>query len=164
MPVPAKKGGRGGTIALVAATFVAVAGMAFAGGRLSAPTAAAGNGQNGPFNRFGPGASFAPGASFVPGGGPGGGGRLTLGGTTLRGEVTAITTDSITVELDDGTSLTIPLNSATTYHQAAAADAGSVSVGDKVAVEPGAPSISANASPGTGIQFGPAVDVTVTAN
>jgi hypothetical protein len=167
MPVPVqKKSSRGGTIALVVAGFVAIAGLAFAAGRFTAPPAAAAGGPG--TVRF-PDGSFPPGASFGPGGGIfGGRGVLAGNGLTLRGEVTAISSDSITVKLDDGTSVDVPLNGSTTFHQSTSASATDVRVGDKVAVQAGAPAFNGSspapqASPGVngGFRLGPATDVTV---
>ena len=176
MPVAAtKKSSRSGTIALLVAGFIAAAGLAFAAGRLTAPAAAAGttNGPTGGF-RFGPGRSLAPGQTF-PAGAQFGGGRAFGDGLTVRGEVTAIATDSITIKLDDGTSLQIPLNGSTTFHQATSSSGEDVAVGDKVAVQAGTPTITDGgpasapaASPGSGgfgqFQLGPATDVTVIQN
>jgi hypothetical protein len=174
MPVPVtRRSGRGGTIALFVAGLVAAAGLAFAVGRLTAP-AAASSGQPVGGVSFGPGRSLAPGETFAPGGGQLGGGRALAGGLTVRGEVTAVATDSITVKLDDGTTVQIPLNSSTTYHQATSGAASDISVGDKVAVQANAPTFTSGgpgstpaASPGAAdgrLQLGPAVDVTVVKN
>ena len=170
MPVPAtKKSSRGGTIALLVAGFIAAAGLAFAAGRLTAPAAASSNQPLGGV-RFGPGRSRAPGETFSAGNF--GGGRAFGGGVTIRGEVTAIHTDSITLKLDDGTLVQIPLSDSTTFHQATSSAAEDVAVGDKVAVQAGAPSFtdlgpgaSPQVSPGAGrFELGPATDVTVVQN
>lgn len=176
MPVAVtKKSSRGGTIALLVAAFIAAAGLAFAAGRLTAPAAAA-SGISGPTGGFGfgPGRSLAPGQTF-PTGGQFGGGRAFAGGLTVRGEVTSIASDSITVKMDDGTTLQIPLNSSTTYHQATSSTSSAVAVGDEVAVQAG-PATSTSggagatpaASPGAGglgqFQLSPATDVTVVQN
>lgn len=145
---------------LVIAALVAVGGIAFAGGRLTAP-ASASTGRNGFPNGF-PGGF--PTGSFNPGGG--GLVNRGLGGTTLRGEVTAVSSDSITIKLEDGSSVTVPLNAQTTYHQATSGSATDVTVGSQVAVEPGqiafqpGASFLPGASPGN-FNFGPAQDVTV---
>ena len=92
-----------------------------------------------------------------------------LGGGTLSGEVTALTGDSITIKLDDGSSVTVPLTAATTYHSSIPASSSDVSVGSTVAVQPGAidaqpgASFDPQAGPG-GLNFGPASDVTVVAD
>ena len=175
---PAKKQNRSGTVLLAVAGLVAVAGVAFAGGRLTAPPAAAADGAtrtgNFPFG------SFTPGGGFRGGGGnfPGGGGALGLARSIdVRGQVTAVTTDSITIKTDAGTDVTLPINSATTYHSATAATSSSVTVGSTVVIEPGTgtaapgqsfapgaiPSGAPGASPGQfgGFNLGPATDVTV---
>jgi len=178
---PVKRQGRSGSVLLAVAGLVAVAGIAFAAGRLTAPAAAAGStGTNGG-GRFGgfPGGSFAPGGfpggSFAPGGfrggGPGAGNFAGgLGGIQLKGQVTAVSETSITVKLEGGTDVTVPLDSGTTYHQATAGSASNVIVGSKVTVQPGtanfqpgaSPNPQASGAPGFGqITFGPATDVTV---
>lgn len=171
---PVKRNGRSGTMLLAAAGVVAVAGLAFAAGRLTAPAAAAGGTGGNGGGRFGgfPGASFEPGQGFRNGtGGPGGivlnGGR---GSIDLRGQVTAVTDTSITIKLDNGSEVTVPLDSSTTYHQATEATASAVTVGSTVDVQPGAANFTPGASPNPaasgapglgGVTFGPATDVTV---
>jgi len=178
---PVKRQGRSGSVLLAVAGLVAVAGIAFAAGRLTAPAAAAGStGTNGG-GRFGgfPGGSFAPGGfpggSFAPGGFRGGGtgaGNFAggLGGIQLKGQVTAVSQTSITIKLENGTDVTVPLDTSTTYHQATAGSASDVTVGSTVTVQPGtagfgpgaSPNPQASGAPGFGqITFGPATDVTV---
>jgi hypothetical protein len=173
---PVKKQNRSGSILLAAAGVVAIAGIAFAAGRLTAPAAAAaGNGSTGG-GRFGgfPGASFVPGQGFPGRGGPNGQagafGALTGGGISLQGQVTAVSSTSITVKLANGSDVTVPLDSSTTYHQANAATSSAVTVGTTVDVAPGAANFTPGASqnpaasgaPGFGgLSFGPATDVTV---
>lgn len=171
---PPKKQNRSGTVLLAVAGLVAVAGVAFAGGRLTAPPAAAADGgtRTGNF----PFGSFAPGGGFR-GGVPGGGGAAGLARSIdVRGQVTAVTADSITIKTDTGTDVTLPINSSTTYHSATAATSSSVTVGSTVVIEPGTgsaagqsfapgaiPSVAPGASPGQfgGFNLGPATDVTV---
>ena len=169
---PVKRQGRSGSVLLAVAGLVAVAGIAFAGGRLTAPAAAAAGstGTNGG-GRFGgfPGGSFAPGG--FRGGGPGAGNFAGgLGGIQLRGQVTAMSATSITIKLENGTDVTVPLDSGTTYHQATAGSASNVIVGSTVTVQPGtanfqpgaSPNPQASGAPGFGqVNFGPATDVTV---
>ena len=154
VPPPKRKTGGSLTWLLVIAALVAVGGIAFAGGRLTAPASATGNG-NGLPNGF-PNASFQPGGGLVNRG---------LGGTTLRGEVTAISADSITIRLDNGSSVTVPLDAQTKYHQSTAGSATDVIVGSQVAVEPDQIEFQPGASPSpgssAGLSFGPATDVTV---
>jgi hypothetical protein len=159
---PARKSSRAGSVALLAAAFVAVAGLAFAGGRLTAPAAAAaGFGGRFPFP------SGAPGGGRQFPGGPGGFGALG-GSLTVQGTVTAVSSDSITLQLSNGSLVTVPLDSQTTYHQATAGSASAVTVGSKAVIEPGSIDRTAGSSPAPdsspgGFQFGPAVDVTVVA-
>ena len=168
---PVKRQGRSGSVLLAVAGLVAVAGIAFAAGRLTAPAAAAGStGTNGG-GRFGgfPGGSFAPGG--FRGGGTGAGNFAGgLGGIQLKGQVTAVSQTSITIKLENGTDVTVPLDTSTTYHQATAGSASDVTVGSTVTVQPGtagfgpgaSPGPQASGAPGFGqITFGPATDVTV---
>jgi hypothetical protein len=159
---PARSRNRAGSVALVVAALVAVGGLAFAGGRLTAPASAAtpggGNGFRGgnfPFASFG---ANGPGGAFR------GGAQLRT--VSLRGQVTAVSSNSLTLTLDTGTSVTVPLDSQTTYHDAVAGAVSDVAVGSTVVIEPGTTSFQPGASfnPGDtagGLNFGPAVDVTV---
>ena len=169
---PVKKSNRSGTVLLAVAGLVAIAGVAFAAGRLTAPPAAAAN--NGVTRTGGfPFGSFAPGGGFRGGGGsgnfPGGGANLARS-IDVRGQVTAVTPTSITIQTDAGTQVTLPIDSSTTYHTATPATSSSVSVGSTVDVQPGAasftpgssPNPEASGAPGFGqVNFGPATDVTV---
>ena len=152
---PVKRQGRSGSLLLAVAGVVAVFGIAFAAGRLTAPAAAAaggtgGNGSGG-FGNF-PGGSFSPGGGF-PGrgnvGGPGGFGALRA--IDLQGQVTAVTPTSITIHVDNGTGtatdVTIPLDSQTTYHQATSGSVSDVTVCSTVTVQPGAANFAPGASP-----------------
>jgi hypothetical protein len=127
VPVPRRKrAGRLLDLALAGAAVLAIAGVAFAVGRTTAPaTTAPAAFQQGTFVR--PNGSFAPGA-----GGPGGfalGGRLAVDGT-----VTAVTADSVTVKTANGQEVTVTLNGSTAYHQATSATASDVAVGSTVTV------------------------------
>jgi hypothetical protein len=172
---PTKQSSRGGTILMGLAAAIAVGGIAFAAGRLTAPATAStgtfGN-RGGQFVTSGQGPGDAQGQ-----GGQGFQGRLDgaggFGGSlTVRGTVSAVTADSITVKLASGNEITIPLDGSTAYHTTAPATSAAVTVGSTVAVTPGARTVSPNASfapnasPGPGgfgaISFGAATDVTVT--
>ncbi len=163
---PKSPGSRSTSLLLLLAGAIAVGGLAFAGGRLTAPAAATSsrtaNGQ-----RFtGTGQGFTGTGQAFPG-------RDGFGGISLTGTVDAVSADSITLKLASGTSITIPLDAKTAYHKAAAAAAGDVTVGSQVRVTPGArtanPDASfvpnASAAPGaggiSGIGFGAATDVTL---
>ena len=153
-PVPPRR--RGGGALLVGASLVAVAGLAFAVGRFTAPAAA----TTLPVGGF-PTGSFAP-------GGPGGtivGGGLG-GGIMLRGEVTAITSDSITIKLANGSEVVVPIDGDTDYRTSTPGSQTDVTVGSTVAVQPGAVSRQPGASltPGggpAGLDFRPAEEITV---
>ena len=110
------------------ALVVAVGGVAFAAGRATAPTTAATNrngfGGNGQF--FGPDASGAPGRDGFAG--PG-------GAISLSGTVTAVSADSITLQLASGQTITIPTTAQTTYHSQTAASASDVTSGSSVIVQ-----------------------------
>jgi preprotein translocase subunit YajC len=132
---------------------VAVGGVAFAAGRVTAsPGSAAGNR---PGQIVLPGGSFSPDSSFRPGQGVVAGGA----GLTLEGTVTAVDEDSITLELESGDSVEVSIDGETNYHERTEADAADVSPGSEVLIELDGPvtrSGEGNSS------FGSATDVTVT--
>jgi hypothetical protein len=153
-----------GSVLLAVAALIAVGGVTFAVGRLTAPAAA---------TTRGPGTGAGNGA--FPGGQGGGrqgglGGLFGAGGLTVRGTVTATTTSGITIRLANGTTITIPTDGSTTYHRQAAASSGDVATGTEVVVElavgqggQGAAGQGPNASPSPGAspRHGPARDVTL---
>jgi hypothetical protein len=125
-----RKGGGGGrlvNVLLAVALVVAVGGVTFAAGRATAPatTAAARTG-------FGGNGQGAPNASGAPGGGFGGGGA---GGVSIQGTVTALSADSVTLQLPSGQSITVAIGAQTTYHQRQAATAADVTTGSTVIVQ-----------------------------
>jgi hypothetical protein len=144
-------------VALGLALAVALGGVAFAAGRMTAPAAAAA--LNGTGNgRFGNGGYFPGGGNggAFPGGGQGTRG-FGAGGLSVGGTVTAMTADSITITTATGQSVTIATNGTTTYHQQSTAAASDVKTGGKVIVQLGAR--TPQASPST---TGPtANDITV---
>ena len=138
------------TIALLlAAAFIAVGGIGFAVGHVTAgsgtaaPSGIAGGrggfGANGGFGRNIP--SLAPGQTFDIGQFGGGantrGGFGGLGGVSggVTGTVQAVTPTSITIQEANGTSVTIDISGTTTYHSAAAASATDVKIGTSVTVQ-----------------------------
>jgi hypothetical protein len=146
-PKPSRSGGHAGagTLILAVGLFVAVGGVAFAVGRVTAPATSAavggrtfGNGANGGQVFTGdialPNGSFAPGASFVPGAD----GFRAFGGALggLSGTVTALTADTLTLQVGgaSGRTIEIPLSSSTTYHTERPATAADVTVGAEVTV------------------------------
>jgi len=163
---PARGSSRGTSLLFVLAGAIAVGGIAFAAGRLTAPTATAagfrGSGQL-------PGIGQVPRNGQIPADGQGFPGRGAFGGITIQGTVTEVTAEGITIALASGTTVTIPVDAATTYRAASPATSAAVTVGSEVSVTPGArvadPSASfdPNAAPGErgGMSFGAASTVTV---
>lgn len=156
-------------VALGAAVLVAVAGVAFAVGRVSAPATAAGAGLGGNGGNGGNGQGRGGFNGYFPGGFQGGGqgggqGRNFLGGggVTVEGTVEAVSPTTLTLKTAAGQTVQIALDGSTTYHEQAAATSSDVATGGKVLVRlnvgrfgPGGPSAS-------GSPTGPtASDVTV---
>lgn len=135
------------------ALVVAVGGVAFAVGRMTAPqTAAFPNGGPGGGNfPGGPGASFAPGASF--GGGPGGG-LFGAGGVTLEGTVESVSGETLTIRTADGQTVEVTLPEGITYHSQSSASSDDVASGSTVLVR-------VDVQPGQGTNQFTASDVTI---
>jgi hypothetical protein len=138
-PIKPKKQDRTTMALLFVAAFVAVGGIGFALGHLTAPVATAAANPTGGRGGFGGRAipSLAPGQTFAPGQfGAGLGGRglgAVAGG--VSGTVQSVSGSSITVQLANGTSETIDLSGMTTYHSAAAANSTDVKVGTSVTIQ-----------------------------
>jgi hypothetical protein len=163
-------------VALAVAVLVATAGVAFALGRTTAPASASTAGRfNGGVGAFGPNASFAPGGNDGArgeGGFAGRGGFGALGGgLSVKGTVESVSADSITIRTQGGQSITIGLDSSTTYHQQSAASASDVQAGKTVILDVSGgfrPGINGNGNNnnngGTsngGFSLGTASDVTI---
>jgi hypothetical protein len=134
---PAKQD-RATMLLLLVAAFVAVGGVGFAVGHLTAPTAAAANAVSS-FGRggFGRGAfaSLAPGQTLNPGQfGAGRGGLAGISGG-ISGTVQSVDGSTITIQEANGTSVTIDLSGSTTYHGETSASSGDVKVGSSVTVQ-----------------------------
>jgi hypothetical protein len=125
-------------ILLLIAGMVAIGGVAFAAGRLTASPAAAAAASN----RLGGGfarASLAPGETFNAGafgGGLGRGGAGALSGG-VTGTVQSIDGSTLTLMLSTGSTVTIDLSGSTTYHNETAGSSSDVKVGSKVQVQIG---------------------------
>jgi hypothetical protein len=132
---PVKKGDRTFTILLAVGLLIAVGGVAFAVGRVTAPAQAATT--RGTFGRGGFG-----------------------GGVLVTGTVDSVSGTTMTLKEANGSTVTVNLASTTTYHAQAAATAADVTTGKQVQVEvqiagglggqdvPGAsPGAAANPSP-----------------
>lgn len=118
-----------GSVALVVALCVAVGGLAFAAGRLTAPPASRAAGFGGFGGRGGVGQEGAPsGAPF----GVGSGGLRSL---VLRGTVTAVTDGRLTIQLASGQSVEVELGADTTVHRQAPASSSDLAVGSSVLVQ-----------------------------
>ena len=149
----AKKGDRTFRVLLAVGLLVAVGGVTFAVGRATAPAAAAstpGGFGNGGFTNGGTGNGGA-GAAGLGRGGFG-------GGVLVTGTVDSMSGTTMTLKEANGSTVTVNLASATTYHAQAAAIAADVTTGKKVQVQVaiagafGAPGASpeAGASPAAG--------------
>jgi len=142
----APKGASGGSsrilnLALGLAVVVAVGGVAFAVGRATAPATtgtAAIVGQSGTGTRGNgfPNGSFNPDGSPRPGGFTGRGGFGGLGGgLVIEGTVDSVAPDSVTIKTADGNTITVGLDSSTTYHSAVPATAADVTAGKTVKLQ-----------------------------
>jgi hypothetical protein len=123
-------------ILLLIAGMVAIGGVAFAAGRLTASPAAAAAASD----RLGGGfarASLAPGETFNPGAFGGGLGRGGAGGLSggVTGTVQSINGSTLTLMLSTGSTVTIDLSGTTTYHNETAGSSSDVKVGSKVQVQ-----------------------------
>ena len=151
---PQKRRSRSVPVLLSFAAVVAVAGLCFTFGRVSAPaetTSAAG--QSGAPNGFaGANASGAPGDR----GGFGGSASVT-------GTVVSVSDSSMTIQLTDGQTVQVAIGSSTTYHNQTAATSSNVAAGDTVQVQvSGTDGANAGASSAASSGTRTATDVTVT--
>jgi len=164
--VPARRSGST-TLLLMLSALVALGGIGFAVGRATSSGSTANNqanngagfgAANGSFNpgQFRPDASGAP--DFRGGEGVAGG--------TVTGTVVSVTSDSMTIKLASGETVTVALGSGTTYHSQASASSSDVTTGSTVVVQTttGSAPATAGASPSTGTTNRTATDVTVTSN
>jgi hypothetical protein len=152
---PVKKGDRTFSILLAVGLLIAVGGVAFAVGRVTAPAQAATTRGNFGAGGFG-GAAGAGAGTGAAGLGRGGFG----GGVLVTGTVDSVSGTTMTLKEANGSTVTVNLASTTTYHAQAAATAADVTTGKQVQVEvqiagglggqdvPGAsPGAAANPSP-----------------
>jgi hypothetical protein len=143
---------------LAVAALVAVGGVAFAIGHA---TGGGGTGSN-PSGDGNPG-QVAPNGSFVPNGSflPGGPGR---GSVSISGTVVSVSADSITLKLSTGETVTIAINSSTTYHSQTAVTSSDVTAGETVSVETSGGEVAPGASASGQTGNRTATDVTITSN
>jgi hypothetical protein len=133
---PVKKTDRTFAILLAVGLLIAVGGVTFAVGRITAPAAAAttrGNGGfgNGGFGNGGAGGTGVAGAAGAAGLGRGGFG----GGVLVTGTVDSISGTTMTLKEANGSTVTVNLAGTTTYHAQAAATSADVTTGKQVQVE-----------------------------
>lgn len=126
MPIvtPKKRSSGGATnLVLALAALVAVGGLAFAGGRATAPASSTSNGTRGGFagaNGYGPTGSFTPGAFAGRGG-------------TITGTVSAVDGSKLTITTAAGSTVVVDTASAA-FHKQATASASDVTTGTTVQV------------------------------
>ncbi|MGA3057459.1 MAG: hypothetical protein ABSE70_05400 [Candidatus Limnocylindrales bacterium] len=126
---------------LLVAALVAVGGIGFALGHLTAPGSSAAANPTGAPGGFGGGRnlpSLAPGQTFDASQFGGiGGGRVGVSGVSggITGTVQSITGSTITIQEATGTSVTIDLTGSTTYHSETPASSSQVKTGTSVTVQ-----------------------------
>ncbi|HEX7497355.1 MAG TPA: hypothetical protein VF344_02675 [Candidatus Limnocylindrales bacterium] len=142
---PPKRQDRTTMALLLVAAFVAVGGIGFAVGHLTAGSSTSNNTALGAGNGRGNGGgnggfvrpSLAPGQTFDAGqfgGGIGRNGGVGAGGS-VTGTVASVNGTTMTITLANGTTVTIDLSSTTTYHNATAATSADVKTGSTVTIE-----------------------------
>jgi len=161
-PTAAGRGTNGSRILNVVlgiAVVLAVGGIGFAAGRVTAPPTTLANGLR-------PGGQVFNGTGGTNGQGRTGGGLFAAGGPTIEGTVESVTATTMTIKTADGQTIQVALDGSTTYHAQTDATSNDVSTGGKVLVRldvgsvGGATGGGPNATAGTG--GGPtARDVTV---
>jgi Domain of unknown function (DUF5666) len=119
------------TALLVGAAAVAVAGISFAVGRVTAPPSVVASANGRQF----PGLGNGGGNGGSNGGNGGGTFRGGFGGVGIRGTVTAVDGSTITVKLANGQEIKVQTDSSTTYHQQTSGSASDVASGKSVIVE-----------------------------
>ncbi len=134
-------------VILVVAAAVALAGVAFAIGRTTAPPITSAGSVRG---------SFGAGGDTGAGAGAGGSGRAGRGGAfAIEGSVVAVTSDNLTLRLASGQTVQVPLSSTTTYHRSRPATSRDVATGSQVLVQfaprvPGSPDQGGGGATGSG--------------
>ena len=152
-PGPAVRRSRGVTIlnaVLAIAVALAIAGIAFAVGRFTAPAAVAA----GRFGNGSPGQVFNGNGNGNGNGRGGAGGFLAGGGVTIEGTVESISDTTLTLKTASGQTIQVALEGTTTYHAQSDASASDVKAGGtvlvRVSLRGGFGNGGPGASPGTG--------------
>ncbi|HJP89450.1 MAG TPA: hypothetical protein VJ850_10495 [Candidatus Limnocylindrales bacterium] len=140
-PVKSKGGvsNRALNLLLGGALVLAVAGIAFAAGRMTAPVATITGGNfpgGGTFNGQAGGNGNGNGNGGFQGRGNGNGGAIFGGGAgpTIEGTVDSISDTTLTLKTTDGQTIQIALNGDTSYHRQSDASESDVVTGSKVLV------------------------------
>jgi hypothetical protein len=142
-------------VALVGAVALAIAGVAFAAGRLTAPAnVAAGRFPNG-------GQVFDGNGQGTQNGGQGGPGAFFSGGPTIEGTVESLTATTLTLKTASGQTIQIALDGTTTYHAQTDASASDVTAGGRVLVRVNLRGTGATGNAGGAVTNPTASDVTV---
>lgn len=136
-PTVAKRGNaRVLNLALGAALVLAIGGVAFAAGRMTAPATTV--------TGFPGGGTFPGGGNFPNGGLPGasgapgrGGGFAGNGGASIEGTVESISGTTLTIKTTNGQTIQVALSDTTTYHAQTDATSDAVTAGGKVLVRIG---------------------------
>jgi hypothetical protein len=163
-------------LVLALAAVVAIGGVAFAAGRLTAPASSQGGLARGAF-----GANGLPGQDTNRTGGTGafGGGARGAGAAAVKGQVVTVTASELTLKLASGQTVQIALAPTTAFHQEAAAAPTDIAAGSTVLVQlaprtptpgqsPGAVFAPGQGGPGSSgapgsFSLGAATDVTIVA-
>jgi len=164
-PIPVRRS-RSVPALLSLAAVVAVAGLCFTIGRVSAPSQTTPAGQNGSLNGL-PGANASGAPGDFGGGLPGGDRGAGVGGpASVSGTVVSISASSMTIQLADGQTVQVATGSSTTYHNQTAATSSDVAAGDTVEVQVSGgndgPNAASSASASASGNTRTATDVTVT--
>ena len=167
-PAPRRRGMIDGI--LVVAAVVAIGGIGFAAGRLTAPASTPTRVTAGfPNGGFGNGTFGNNGNGQGNGGQAGNGGFIGRGfggGLAIQGEITEIAADHLTLKLASGQTVQIPLDASTQYHQQTGASSGDVKTGSQVLVQlstgaAAAPGASGAPNAGGGRTLPAAANVTI---
>jgi len=180
-PTPPKRSNMGGYLLTLAAV-IAVGGLAFAVGRVTAPAAAAAIRTANGFGQgtFGQGGTAGANGSFVPGQNGAADGGFARRALATEATVTAVAADHLTIEIGtSGQTIDVKTDAGTTYHTQQAASASAVTAGSKVLLQfnaatagaaggaaPSGGSAAPSGAPGVGgflRAFGTVKDVTVLA-
>jgi ferric-dicitrate binding protein FerR (iron transport regulator) len=133
-PVARRSGsGRLLNVVLGAALVLAVGGVAFAVGRMTAPPSV----TAGAFPGAGNGGQFPGNGGNRPGNGQGPGAFIGNGSITLEGTVESVSDTTLTLKTADGQTVQVALDGGTTYHAQTDASADDVTTGTRILVRVG---------------------------